>query len=84
MKNLENYGVQELNGKEIMEIDGGGFWEDLTSGTSWSGTSNKLIYAGEALYNGGVMTGNLIGMGVNQLTRAGSAIWSAMSSVMPV
>ena len=26
MKNLNEFGVQEMNTKEIKEIDGGGFW----------------------------------------------------------
>jgi hypothetical protein len=29
MKNLENYGVQEMNAKEIQEIDGGSWWRVL-------------------------------------------------------
>ena len=56
--NLENYGVQELNAKGFNEINGGGFWEDLTSGTSYSGTSNPLVFVAETAYNGGVMIGN--------------------------
>ncbi len=28
MKNLENYGVQELNAREIQETDGGGWLSD--------------------------------------------------------
>lgn len=30
MEKLENYGVQELNTKEIIEIDGGGWIADFT------------------------------------------------------
>ena len=58
MKNLENYGVQELNAREIRETDGGGFWEMLTDGTSSSGTNNPIAFAGEAVYNGLVMFTN--------------------------
>ncbi len=33
MKNLENYGVQEMNASEIKEIDGGVFgWDDILIG----------------------------------------------------
>ncbi|WP_456377911.1 hypothetical protein [Lutibacter sp.] len=58
MKNLENYGVQVLDAKEIREVDGGGFWDDLTEGTSYSGTSNPIVFLGETAYNAGVMIGN--------------------------
>jgi lactobin A/cerein 7B family class IIb bacteriocin len=29
MKNLQNFGVQELNSKEMENINGGGFWTNL-------------------------------------------------------
>lgn len=29
MKNLENFGVQEMNIEELIGVDGGGFWSDL-------------------------------------------------------
>jgi len=58
MKNLENYSVQSLNAQESININGGGFWSDLTKGTSYSGTSNPLIFLGETAYNVGVMLGN--------------------------
>ncbi|MFA5296677.1 MAG: hypothetical protein WC389_00545 [Lutibacter sp.] len=52
MKNLENYGVQKMNAKEMEETNGGYLKY------SWSGTSNPLIFAGEAVYNGGVSIAN--------------------------
>lgn len=52
MKNLGNYGVQKMNTKEMQETNGGYF--DYV----WSGTSNPIIFAGEALYNGGVSVAN--------------------------
>jgi len=32
MKNLENYGVLEMNSQEIKETDGGGFWAAIAVG----------------------------------------------------
>ncbi len=44
MKNLENYGVQEMNASEIKEIDGGVFgWDDILIGIA--------IAAGAAIIN---------------------------------
>ena len=50
MKNLENFGIQELNAKELININGGAEYADYV----WSGTSNPIQYAGEAVYNAGV------------------------------
>jgi hypothetical protein len=77
--NLEHLKVQEMNLTELTSIDGGGFWDDLTNGTVWSGTSNELAYFFEAVYNGGVMAGNL-----GEMAAEGwSSFWGSMSSVMP-
>ena len=44
MKNLENYGVQELNAKEVVSIDGGYEYIDWVS---WpSGASGNNVGAG--------------------------------------
>ncbi len=33
MKNLENFGVQEMNAHEFLEVDGGNWFTDLVHGT---------------------------------------------------
>lgn len=54
---LTKFGVQELNAKEMVEVDGGAEYVEY----SWSNTDNELVYAaeavinaGKAIYNGGV------------------------------
>ena len=54
MKNLENYGVQKMNAKEMIETNGGTEYYDYY----WSGTGNPLVFAAEAVYNGGVSVAN--------------------------
>lgn len=49
MKNLKSYGVQELNIQEMIKTDGGEYPE-----YSASGTTNPIVYFGEAVYNFGV------------------------------
>ena len=44
MKNLENYGVQELNANEINEIDGGGSFVKLVA--SLFGKLTEYYYRG--------------------------------------
>ena len=47
MKNLENYGVLEMNTREIQGTDGG-FWLLSTSGVSW-GNFWKGVGIGSAI-----------------------------------
>ncbi len=42
MKNLENYGVQNLSAKEITEIDGGFIWIELWGGINFVNMSGQL------------------------------------------
>jgi hypothetical protein len=42
MKNLENYGVQEMNAKEITEIDGGFIWVELWGGFNFVNISSDI------------------------------------------
>jgi hypothetical protein len=55
--NLNNLNLVELNAQEVQEVDGG---EDKYGYYSlyWSGTDNELQYAGEAVWNLGVMAVN--------------------------
>lgn len=48
--NLENIGVQDLDAKEMINIDGGKL---PYVKYSWSATDNPLVYTVEAAVNGG-------------------------------
>ncbi|OWP84074.1 hypothetical protein BWK59_07160 [Flavobacterium davisii] len=54
---MKNLNLVELNAQELREVEGGkgryGYWD-----YSWTNTSNPLIYAGEAVWNLGVLTVN--------------------------
>lgn len=63
--NLENLGVQELNSKEMEVIDGGKL---QYAEYSWSGTDNPIIYAAEALVNGGKLVYNGVAAAWNWAT----------------
>ena len=54
--NLENLGVQEMNAQEAMNIEGGGKVGYL--GYHWGNYDNELMYAAEAVWNGGVLVAN--------------------------
>ena len=49
MKQLENYGVQELSAKEITETDGGWVFSGGATiyGAHWSGVTNAVKSAGK-------------------------------------
>jgi hypothetical protein len=55
MKNYLKDSVHSLTAEEMKQINGGEKWK-----THWSGTSNPLIYFGEACYNGVVLIHNAI------------------------
>lgn len=48
-------GLEELTNQEMKTIEGGKPWK-----YRWSGTSNPIIYFGEAIYNGVVAVHNLV------------------------
>jgi len=53
--NLNNYGVQEMNAVEMKETDGGKVeYIDY----QWHDTDNELVYAMEAVENGGIAVAN--------------------------
>ncbi len=47
MKNLENYGVLELNPQEMREVEGGGWfpWVTISSGWFNTGMADYIIMA---------------------------------------
>lgn len=54
MKNLQNYGVQELNTRELQTTDGGWAavgWEGKAS-LDWSGVGHALCDFGQGLVDG--------------------------------
>jgi len=56
MRNLENYGVQSLNAKEIRETEGGFFfgfippWMELWGGINIAGLSSYALVDGGKVY----------------------------------
>lgn len=53
--NLENFGVQEMDAREMAGIDGGKL---PYAKYTWSATDNPLVYTVEAAVNGGKLLYN--------------------------
>ncbi|WP_456378183.1 hypothetical protein [Lutibacter sp.] len=66
MKNLENYGVQTLNAKEIREIEGGDPFDNWqpSQDTVWLGTVSSTSLAEQSGFNFGYFCGKLLKNGV--------------------
>lgn len=69
MKHLENYGVQELNARELKFTDGGNpVINAITEGTTYGEYgANGIGYAVEAGVNAFVMSQNITGLAIGAI-----------------